>query len=243
MTAFITIDIETLPNVSEEGVYEGILETMENPFKQAKRRQEWEDVDRYQDADKEFRKQALSPWKGEIVSICWAVNDDEVKGTVRNPKEESERDFLVRTDQAIYDNVMEHNERPEYAIWVAHNAQFDLGWISKRCLKYQIRTKMQYPIAPRPLGERNVYCTMANAAGWSGRVGLSTLAKFFGLGDKIADGGDVYDMYRAEEFDKILEYCKKDVEITREVYYYLNLRYAGQVEVSQGNTTGDELAF
>ena len=31
------------------------------------------------------------------------------------------------------------------------------------------------------------------------------------------DGGEVFDLYRAEQYDKLAEYCKSDVELTRAI--------------------------
>jgi hypothetical protein len=243
MTVHITIDIETLPNVANADAYNDILNELKNPYKLKSKVEEWDSITKYQLADEEYRKQALDPWTGEIVCISWAVNDGEVHGIVRDPAINNEKTFLATVDKAIYDEVKETGEAPQYAIWVGHNLQFDIGWIAKRMLKYQIRSLMSYPSNPKPLGDRYCYCTMANAAGWSGRVSLNKLAKFFGLGDKIADGGMVYDMYVAKQFDDILKYCMSDVWLTREIYYHLNYKYAVSVGVEEGNTTGAELAF
>lgn len=242
--ATVVIDIETLPDVTTPGAYEAILSKLVNPYKLKAKVQEWEETTRFQEADAEFRKGALDPWEGEIVCISWAVNDQQVQGIVRDPAVDSEKDFLILVDKLIYDGIVDTGANPQYAMWVAHNLQFDIGWIAKRMMKYQIKSLMTYPSNPKPLGDRNCYCTMANAAGWSGRVSLNKLARFFGLGSKIADGGQVYDMYMNKQFAEILKYCMSDVDLTREIYHHLNFKYAdSQKPIEEGNTADTQLAF
>jgi hypothetical protein len=71
-----------------------------------------------------------------------------------------------------------------------------------------------------------IYDTMREWEKWSmsNATSLDTLANIFNFKtskDKMC-GSEVYGKYLKKQFDEIYEYCKKDVELTRKIYYKMN---------------------
>ncbi|MBI2605271.1 MAG: ribonuclease H-like domain-containing protein [Deltaproteobacteria bacterium] len=68
----------------------------------------------------------------------------------------------------------------------------------------------------------DVFDIMLDVENTSGRrfVKLDSIAKGTLGNEKIADGLQAVEWYKRGEIDKIIEYCKRDVEITRDIFIY-----------------------
>jgi 3'-5' exonuclease len=105
--------------------------------------------------------------------------------------------------------------------FIGHNIwNFDLPFIYKRSIIQGVRPRFlnmaRYRNTP-------IYDTLQEWELWSfGKSqSLDTLAKVLGLAtskDKM-DGSMVWPYYQEGRIDEICEYCMKDVELTRQVYY------------------------
>lgn len=108
-------------------------------------------------------------------------------------------------------------------LFVGHNAlDFDLPFIWKRSVVHGIRPSVQltfqrYQTSP-------IFDTMRIWDQWgTPSTGLDQLARILGLesSKQGIDGSQVHDYYLANRLDEIYDYCKRDVELTRNVYHRL----------------------
>ncbi|HEX8495337.1 MAG TPA: 3'-5' exonuclease [Pyrinomonadaceae bacterium] len=110
---------------------------------------------------------------------------------------------------------------------IGHNVMdFDLPFLYKRSRINSVRPTVffnfaRYRSAP-------IYDTMREWALWNLQatpISLSHLAEILQVGlsktDNM-DGGRVYDEFLAGHHDLIAEYCLRDVELTRAIYYRMN---------------------
>lgn len=105
--------------------------------------------------------------------------------------------------------------------FIGHNIwAFDLPFIYKRSIIHGVKPRFLNFARYRNIP---IYDTMCEWDLWNfGKAQkLDTLAKVLGLAtskDKM-DGSEVWTYFQAGRIDEINEYCLKDVELTRKVYY------------------------
>jgi len=146
---------------------------------------------------------SLDPNFGRILCIGYAVDDQPVDVISGDSEREILEQFWKIANGA---NLL-----------IGHNAvSFDVPFLWKR----SVLNGMQPSIDLND--ETKIGDTMLL---WDYRMprkhtSLDLLAKLLGIPsskDKM-DGSEVYDYYRAGKLDDIYEYCKKDVDVTRQVY-------------------------
>ena len=130
----------------------------------------------------------------------------------------TEAELLTLFFDAVGDIVMGENGRYERLTWIGHNViEFDLRFLKQRAMVNNVRPTVVIPADARH--GNNVFDTMKEWAGWKGYVSLDKLAKAFGFeGKEGMSGTDVWPAFQAGEYEKIAEYNKSDVELTRKVY-------------------------
>jgi 3'-5' exonuclease len=113
---------------------------------------------------------------------------------------------------------------------VGHNVfDFDLPFLYKRSVIQRVRPSIELSFAR--YRSRPIFDTMHQWNKWSPRkfVSLDRLAKVLGLesskGQGI-DGGRVYDKFCEGCHGEIADYCMRDVELVREIYYRMS--FAGE---------------
>lgn len=194
MSRKLFLDIETLP-ASEES-FEKLKVLYE---KKGKESESFEDF---------VAKTTFDGTFGRILCIGYAV-DDQVSEVFYNEGNEREtlRQFweLART----------------CTLFVGHNViDFDLRFIYQRSIILGVRPSVELNFARY----RNfpIFDTMREWTKWSmSNVGLEALAFALDIsspkGEGI-DGSQVYSFFQNGKIKDILEYCKRDVDTTREVY-------------------------
>jgi len=110
-------------------------------------------------------------------------------------------------------------------VFIGHNVmEFDLKFIYKRSVILGIKPSRELNFAR--YRSEPIYDTMKEWEKWSmGRAtSLDSLAKIFGFQTSKDDmcGSEVYEKYLQEKHEEIYKYCKKDVELTRKIYYKMN---------------------
>ncbi|HEX8069221.1 MAG TPA: ribonuclease H-like domain-containing protein [Pyrinomonadaceae bacterium] len=105
---------------------------------------------------------------------------------------------------------------------VGHNVlDFDLPFLYKRSIIHSVPPSVRLSFAR--YRSQPVYDTMWEWVRWSReRVSLDRLARALGLRSSKADGIDgahVYDLFRAGSHEEIADYCIRDVELVRSIYY------------------------
>lgn len=99
--------------------------------------------------------------------------------------------------------------------FVAHNAKFDLPFLYHRSVINRVQ-----PVYYNPHGRhgQHHYCTMEAWAGYNQRISMDDLAKALGIqGKGDMDGSKVYDTWLVDQ-QKVIDYCKDDVRMLREIY-------------------------
>lgn len=198
------LDIETLPAGEES---QSVLKLL-HAKKAAKKLVVPEDGEKGgEDFEQYLLKTSFDGAFGRILCVGYALNNDPAEILYNGDDErETLRQFWElagRADLFIGHNVMD----------------FDLRFIYQRSIVNKVAPSKEISFARY----RNypIFDTMKEWVKWSfGTVGLESLALALGIPspkDGI-DGSQVYDFYKKGKVDEILEYCKRDVDTTREVY-------------------------
>lgn len=105
---------------------------------------------------------------------------------------------------------------------IGHNVFWDLKFLRKRSLINRIRPTIDLPFSK--FRSQPIYDTMQEWCTWdfNQSISLEHLAEVLKLGISKTEGMDgnrVYDCFCAGSHDAIAEYCLRDVELVRAIYY------------------------
>lgn len=202
------LDIETLPaHEKDHQILRNLFDKKNKEFDQEK----FDDFMQKTNFDGAF---------GQILCIGYAVDDETPKNFYNeNNEKETLRQFweLVSAISVEPRNM----QYPDYGVqFIGHNVMdFDLRFIYQRSIVLGI--KPSYDINFARYRSYPIYDTMKEWTKWSNSsVGLEYLALALDIPspkDGI-DGSQVAEFYKNGKINDILEYCKRDVETTREVY-------------------------
>lgn len=202
------LDIETLPaHEKDHQILRNLFDKKNKEFDQEK----FDDFMQKTNFDGAF---------GQILCIGYAVDDEAPKNFYNeNNEKETLRQFweLVSAISVEPRNM----QYPDYGVqFIGHNVMdFDLRFIYQRSIVLGI--KPSYDINFARYRSYPIYDTMKEWTKWSNSsVGLEYLALALDIPspkDGI-DGSQVAEFYKNGKINDILEYCKRDVETTREVY-------------------------
>jgi 3'-5' exonuclease len=199
-------DIETIP--ADESKKEIVTEIIKN--KHLNRFPEGEEV-----SDEEFyRRSALDGTFGRVCCIAYVKEVHERGKTVTKGILQGEEEEIIQKFWELARGVN---------LFIGHNILgFDLPFMYKRSVIHGIKPSVDISLSRYK--SYPVYDTMFEWEKWGGTVALDTLAKMLDLptSKDEMDGSQVWDFYRNGQIDKICEYCMKDTELTRKVYYRLN---------------------
>jgi hypothetical protein len=206
MVSRIFVDIETLPpdkGSSAAGVQEEIGSC----------------------SDEEFRRLALDGDYGRVLTVGVIVEHD---GQVihRGLLGRERQTMLFHLDEArtlrgFWRLLRGFNARRDLV--VGHNLfDFDLPFLYKRSVIQRVRPPVELPFTR--YRSRPIFDTMHQWNKWSPRkyVSLDRLAKVLGLQsskEQGIDGGRVYDKFCAGCHQEIADYCMRDVDLVRAIYY------------------------
>lgn len=199
------IDIETIPSESRPDHTEiAAPGNYKDPVK----------IEEYQKAavDKVWREEALASSHGRLLCVAWAVGN--VPPVCRGIWDKDEFGVLSDLNDAVQDVFSDERS----ITWGGFNLRgFDLNWIWHRAVKYDLPALMD--TIKRDRFSKNVFDVRELWTGGDpyGKGRLKDIAAFLGIETMGMDGGEVFDLYLAGEFERIAEYCKQDVEITRAV--------------------------
>jgi 3'-5' exonuclease len=155
-----------------------------------------------------IKKLSLSAATAKILCICYAVEPPGGGEVLTLQGEETE---MIR---AFWKLATDCN------LFIGHNIlDFDLRFIYQRSIIHQIKPSRDLPFAR--FRNAPIYDTMHEWSKWGREhVSLDTLSKALGIPSpkETLDGSKVYPYYRAGKLAEIIEYCKRDVDATRQVY-------------------------
>jgi len=173
-------------------------------------------IARTEDLDDIYRKRALSYVEGRILCISYAIEKGPVKGLI----DDDEEALITRFEEALLAHDSAIFKRTNTL--VGHNAlSFDVPFLFLRAAKYRRGNLKALFSVPRDClkDTMKMFCVTDRA----GYVSLARACAFFGIeGVKDGmDGSQVYDQYLAGNGQGVLEYCMKDVDSLRKLYYRL----------------------
>ena len=212
---YITLDLETIP-VQDKLMKDVVRGKVTHPktMKVEKTIAAWEKDKRASAEDDAILKTSFAPLFGEIIVIGFAIEDGEVFD-VRRMTDETEQ-FMLARFWKILDNLLGANNS---IVWIGHNvASFDIPFLYNRCMINKVKP-ISLPRNPKSW-DKKVFDTLYEVMGNNSAGGtLDTISTILGLGSKDGmDGSQVWPEYQAGNIDKIADYCRNDVRLTREIY-------------------------
>ena len=191
----IYLDIETIPSENKPE-----RATAPKTLKKAESIEAYETDPAHIEA--EWRKQALKPMQGTILCIGLAVNNEDPV-------------VLFGDEERIITEFANYCDENEF--FCGHNIKgFDLPFLRYKGFKYDVPLYLPYKRY-----DQRAEDTMEIWAGtdWQNKTSLANIAKFLGIECKSTmKGSEVYDYWQEGRLQDIYDYCKEDVEVTREVY-------------------------
>jgi hypothetical protein len=211
----IFLDIETVPSGPKP-----TIDQLKPPaqMKLADTIAKWRNdtIARTEDLDDLYRKRALSYIDGRILCISYAIEKGPIMGLI----DDDEEALMTRFEEALLahdDTIFKRTNT-----LVGHNAlSFDIPYLFLRAAKYRRGNLKSLFSVPRDClkDTMKMFCVTDRA----GYISLTRACAFFGI-EGVKDGmsGDqVYDQYLAGNGQGVLEYCMKDVDSLRKLYYRL----------------------
>lgn len=147
---------------------------------------------------------------GRIFCICYAIDDGSVESLSGDERELLEKfwKLIADVDQFVGHNILE----------------FDLKFIMQRSII--LKVKPTRPIDFRKYQKVPIYDIMHEWTNW-GREGVTMDALAHAMGipsskDGGIDGSQVHEFYKNSKHKEIIDYCCRDVEVTRAIYKRMN---------------------
>jgi hypothetical protein len=189
-------------------------------------------------SDEDFRRLALDGDFGRVLTIGLVVEHDEQ--VIHQGLLGRERQTMMfhldeaRTLRGFWKLLKGFNARRDLV--VGHNLfDFDLPFLYKRSIIQRVRPSAELPFTR--YRAQPIFDTMHQWNKWSPRkfISLDRLAKVLGLesskGQGI-DGSRVYDKFCAGCHGEIADYCMRDVQLVRDIYYRMS--FTGNVMSGAG---------
>lgn len=206
----IVIDIETIPSLAPwvRGDAEKSCKPPANTKKQ-------ESIDKWYKekhagaVEEKLAKGGLDAATGHVICIGYAVNDEPAQDLLCEDVADE------KTMLSNFINVVSKLNAPTY---IGFNITgFDIKFIRQRCMILGVDYR-GLPWQAKPW-DLNPFDCMTQ---WDAKnfISLDKLAKAFGLEGKPdgMDGSQVWEYYQDKRFKEISDYCRDDVELTRNVY-------------------------
>lgn len=215
------LDVETVPNQNPVMIAE-IAAGIKHPGNISKPETvaKWYSERHPEAVAEAIHKTALDCWHGEIVCVAFATHDSPAEVVSRaDLTPDSERELLIEFWERI--------SGQRVTKFIGHNvADFDLRYLYARSVVHGVRPS-QAPFPPDLSPWRGfVEDTMHLASGFRGSISLDRLCKALGIEspkDGI-EGSQVWAAIQEGRFEEVAEYCKRDVEATREVWKRLRFQ-------------------
>lgn len=179
--------------------------------------------------DEQFRRLALHAEYGRVLTIGVVVeqgNQILSRGVLGRDRPTGKFHLNeTRTLRGFWNFLKDFNIGRD--LIVGHNIMdFDLPFVYKRSRIAGVRPSVQFKFAR--YRSAPVYDTMREWAHWNPQavpLSLAHLAEVLKVGiakTEGMDGGRVYDEFLAGHDDLIADYCLRDVDLTRAIYYRMN---------------------
>lgn len=239
MSKRLFIDIETLPPPEEmlASINLALVSKLEN------RRHEHLCEAGAECTEEQFRRLALHAEYGRVLSIGMIIelNGKVIHQGVLGRDRQSMKFHLdeARTLRGFWRQLEDFDERRDLII--GHNIfEFDLLFLYKRSIINRVKPSARLSFAR--YRSRPIFDTMKEWELWAWRpsIKLEELAEVLQLGiTKMEglDGSRIYDSFCEGCHQEIADYCLRDVEITREIYYRLTFEKIADLAEARVNSS------
>lgn len=212
---FITLDIETLPT-DRPDVIEMLAASIKAPgqYKKPESIDQWMAENKTKELDELHRKTALDGAFGRVCCIGVAIDYDE-PGAFVGPEGQMLNDFSDYLDSLGGDKYT--------TLFIGHNiVAFDLRFLVQRYIVNGIKVPflLKHAATAKPWDSGTVFDTMCQWAGVGNRISLDKLCMALSIPTPKGGitGATVYDEWLKGNIEGIADYCKRDVDATREVF-------------------------
>lgn len=212
---YITLDLETLPT-DRADVIEMLAASIKAPgqYKKPESIAQWMAENQTRELDELHRKTALDGAFGRVCCIGVAIDDEEPGAFVGEEKK-------MLTDFADYLDSLGGDKYT--TLFIGHNvAAFDLRFLLQRYIVNGIKVPflLRHAANAKPWESEKVFDTMCQWAGVGNRISLDKLCMALNIATSKGGitGATVYDEWLKGNIEGIADYCKRDVDATREVF-------------------------
>jgi len=223
----VTFDIETIPR---QDLPEGVKPEFDpESVKLGNIKEQAKIDDKVQKAREEFaeglnKKMSLDPDLCEVVMVSFST-DGKMKSFGLDIEE------YERVYEAWSNIISAYQGRIPLVSF--NGIGFDLPVLLHSAIRLDVPVSpfIYSAITPR-YGNHHHYDLMQILAGWDRTKWkpLDFYLKLFDIGEKSGDGSQVYDMWKAKEYDKIKAYCEQDVLMTAKLFERLEPWIVKEVE-------------
>ena len=213
MTVEIFLDIETVP-VCDAATETDIRASIKPPANYTKQEsiEKWLTDNADAKAQEIIHARGLKAETGRI--ICIGVSDVDGDLSVVSGADERgiiENFIMAVEKKASLDLPSIGTVPPTDVFLVAHNAEFDLGFIRRRAWCLKVKLPRWFPKPEARVG-KDYGCTMVRWAGFKDRISLANLCLALGVpspkGD--IDGAGVWQAYQDGRLSEIMTYSGRD---------------------------------
>ena len=177
------------------------------------------------DVDDAYRKTGLDGAFGQICVIGYALNDTAPDALVVNGLDAAAERELLEHFGCLLTDVIEPSDSFTTQV-IGHNVTgFDLRFLAQRSIVHGVRPHLVIARAAqaKPWEQDKVFDTMVQWGGAGAKPGgsLDKICKALSIPtpkDGDITGATVWDAVKAGRLAEVAEYCKRDVEATRQVY-------------------------
>ena len=214
----VFIDIETIPSQTP-GMRDQFISSVTAPAKYSKPESiaEWLRENRESEGEAAWLKTSFDGGVGHVCCIAIAVDDGPARSYQVNANGYGQRKEENELLQDFFGDLANIGR----SVLVGHNViGFDLPFIWKRCMVLGVNPWVWFPRNPSKYSSELVHDTMLL---WDQdqRTGssMNRICRLLGIpGKGNISGADVWPMVKSGDIAAVAEYCRADVERTREMY-------------------------
>lgn len=212
---YLYLDLESIPTQSDDAKAR-IASTVKPPasMKKADTIAAWEANDKPQAVKEAIEKTSFNGAYGHVACIGWAL-DNEPAQSVIWPLDVDSEAATIYTFKSIVESAVGYGS----PVIVGHNvAEFDIRFLWQRAFVLGVKMPAWFPRDPKLWG-REVFDTMTAFAGARNTISMDNLCAALGIpGKDDMDGSMVAEAWANGEYQRIAEYCRRDVERTRAIH-------------------------
>lgn len=211
----IVLDIETLPT-DRADVIDMLAASIKPPatYKKPDSIAAWMEENKAAELDALHRKTALDGAFGRVCCVGFAVDDEPADTFHKGPE------VNILCGLSTFLNSQQGDKYT--TLFIGHNiAGFDLRFLVQRYIvnRLPIPHLLKHAANAKPWESEKVFDTMCQWAGVGNRISLDKLCMALSVPTSKGGitGATVYDEWLKGNIEGIAEYCKRDVDATREV--------------------------